>query len=374
MLRNTLNSKYCLAALLAIAACKTDDAATRAEPPPTTQNQAAPDAGPAAPPPEPKIELAAAPALPAKPAGLPDAEDSKDNPTTAEKADLGYRLFFDKRLSKDDSMACAQCHDLTKGWTTSNVTDAKVGGGANKRNTPPVVNLGYHGHGWYWDGRMPTLEAVCNAAWKGQLGADPAAVAKKLGEDKVVTAYFKRAFNAGPTADNVPQAFAAFLRTLTSGNSAFDKFTAGDKKALSADAQKGYTLFAAKGCVNCHVPPMFSDFDFHAIGIGHAKPDDQKDHGRMDATKDAANDGQFMTPSLRNIEHTGPYFHDGSVATLDEAIATMAAGGPKGVKVDEKLKAQKLSKKEAEQLKAFLLSLSGEATYSAPAGAFEAAK
>jgi cytochrome c peroxidase len=373
MLRNTLTSKYCLAALIALTACKTEEPATRAEPPPTTQNTAPPDAGPAAPP-EPKIALADAPALPTKPAGLPDAEVSKDNPTTAEKADLGYRLFFDKRLSKDDSMACAQCHDLTKSWATNNVTDPKVGGGANKRNTPQVVNLGYHGHGWYWDGRMPTLEAVCNAAWKGQLGADPAAVATKLAGDKVVKAYFMRAFNAGPTADNVPQALAAFLRTLLSGNSAFDKFAAGDKKALSADAQKGYTLFAAKGCVNCHVPPMFSDFDFHAIGIGSAKPDDQKDHGRMDATKDAANDGQFMTPSLRNVEHTGPYFHDGSAATLDDAIATMAAGGPKGVKVDEKLKAQKLSKKEAEQLKAFLLSLSGEATYNKPADGFAEAK
>jgi len=367
MRTNTWSSKYWLAVpLLAALGCKTEQPAARAEPPPTAEAQ---DAGPA-PAPEPKVELAAAAAIPARPAGLPEVEDSKDNPTTPEKAELGYKLFFDKRLSKDDSMACAQCHDPSKGWATSNATDAKVGGGANKRNTPQVVNLGYHGHGWYWDGRMPTLEAVCNAAWKGQLGADPAAVATKLAGDKVVKAYFQRAFGKDPSADNVPQALAAFMRTLTSGNSAFDKFAAGDKKALSADAQKGYTLFAAKGCVNCHVPPLFSDFDFHAIGIGHAKPDDQKDHGRMDATKDAANDGQFMTPSLRNVATTAPYFHDGSAATLDDAIATMAAGAPKGVKVDDKLKTQKLSKKEAGELKAFLESLSGEASYTRPADPF----
>ncbi len=356
------SSKWLLSLpLLALAACKSPQPATRADPPPAATPAPAP-----APPPEPKIELPAAPALPTRPAGLPEQPEAAENPTTPEKADLGYRLFFDKRLSKDDSMACANCHLPEKGWATGNAVDAKVGGN-NKRNAPQVVNLGYHGHGWYWDGRMATLEAVSNAAWKGQLGADPAAVATKLAGDKVVKAYFQRAFGQGPSADNVPQALAAFLRTLQSGNSAYDKHAAGDKKALSADAQKGLTLFTSKGCVNCHVPPLFSDFDFHAVGIGSAKPDAEKDHGRMDATKAAEDDGRFMTPSLRNVALTAPYFHDGSVATLDEAIATMAAGAPKGVKADEKLKPQKLSKKEAAQLKAFLESLTGEPTYGKPA-------
>ncbi len=349
-----------------LAACKPEAPAAKPKP------AAAPDASVAKPPPEPKVELAAAPAVPALPVGLTAYEDSKDNPTTPEKVDLGYRLFFDKALSKDDSMACAGCHGPDTGWATHNATDAKVGGGMNSRNSPQLVNLAYHQHGWYWDGRMPTLEAVCNAAWKGQLGADPAAVAAKLNQDKVVKAYFQRAFGKEATADNVPQALAAFLRALDSGNSAFDKFTAGDKKALSADAQKGQALFTSKGCIGCHVPPLFTDTDFHAVGIGHAKPDAEKDHGRMDATKDAKDDGAFMTPSLRNVATTAPYFHDGSAATLDDALATMTAGPAKGLKLDPKFKKQKLSKKELGQLKAFLEALTGEATFTKAADPFAA--
>lgn len=309
------------------------------------------------PPPEPKVELAAAPALPATPAGLPELKDSEENPTTPEKADLGHKLFFDKRLSKDGSMACVACHLVDKAYTSGAATDAKVGGGMNSRNAPTVLNVGYHSV-FYWDGRMPTLEAVSNAAWKGQLGADPKAVADALNKVPAYKAMFQRAFKEDATADNVPKALAAWLRALKSGNSPWDKAQAGDKAALSKDATAGFALFQKKGCVTCHVPPLFTDLDFHNAGIG-------EDPGRKDATKDDADVGRFETPSLRNVALTAPYFHDGKTATLDEAIAFMAKGGNKNPHLDAKFKAQKLSKKEAEQLKAFLESLTGESTYTA---------
>lgn len=289
------------------------------------------------------------------PAGLPELPAPADNPTTAEKAELGWKLFFDKRVSKDGSMACVQCHEIARAYTSATALDPKVGGAVNKRNTPSVLNLGFHTT-WYWDGRMATLEAVSNAAWKGQLGADPAASAKALNEVPVYKAMFERAFGEPATADNVPKAFAAFFRTLNSGNSAWDRAQAGDQKAMSAEATEGFKVFGAKGCTTCHVPPLFTHYDFENIGIGD-------DPGRKDATKADADAGKFKTPSLRNVALTAPYFHDGHAKTLEEAIALMAKGGNKNPNLSTKLKPQKVSAKEAKALKAFLESLTGESTY-----------
>jgi cytochrome c peroxidase len=334
-----------LSVVVLVSSCKED-----APPPPPPAPAAKPT-----PPPAPKVELPPAPALPATPAGLPELKDAGDNPTTPEKADLGHKLFFDKRLSRDGSMACAACHHIDKAYTSGAVTDAKVGGAMNSRNAPTMLNVGYH-PSFYWDGRKPTLEAVSQAAWTGQLGADPKAVAAALNEVPAYKAMFQRAFNEDATADNVPKALSAWLRALKTGNSAWDRAQAGDEDALSKDAQAGSKLFTTKGCVTCHVPPLFTDLDFHNAGIG-------EDAGRKDATRDEADTGRFKTPSLRNVALTAPYFHDGKTATLEEAIAFMAKGGNKNPHLDAKFKPQKLSKKEAAQLKAFLESLTGESTY-----------
>jgi cytochrome c peroxidase len=235
----------------------------------------------------------------------------------------------------------------------------------NKRNAPTMLNLGYHAE-FYWDGRMPTLEAVSNAAWKGQLGADPATVAAKLNAIPVYKAHFQRAFGKDATAENVPQAFAAFLRTLRSGNSAFDKHEAGDAKAVSAEAKKGFEVFRKSNCALCHVPPLYTDHQFHNVGVGMDKPEAERDLGRTDATKDPKDGGKFKTPSLRDVAVTGPYFHDGSAKTLDEAIDYMLKGGHKNPNLDEKLKPVKLKPKDRAALKAFLESLTGEHPFRAP--------
>lgn len=293
-----------------------------------------------------KVELAPAPALPPRPAGLPAVPDDAQNPLTAEKADLGWKLFFDARLSKDESKSCASCHLPERAYTTPNALDMKVGGAMNKRNAPTMVNLGYHA-AFYWDGRAPNLDAVSLAAWKGQLGAEPEAVVKKLSANPTYAALFQRAFASGPTASNVPQALASFFRALWSGNSAWDF------KKLSADAKKGEAVFTKAKCVACHAPPLFTDLAFQASPIGAGKPENERDFGRKEATKADDDAGKFKTPSLRNVALTSPYFHDGSVATLDGAIEQMLVVA----------KSPKLSAKEKASLKAFLEALSGEVAY-----------
>lgn len=344
-----------LVVVSAFAACKTAETPKPVTPAPAPVAEAPKPATPPAPPPEPKVELPAVKALPALPVGMVEPKAPAENPVTAEKAELGWFLFFEPRLSKDGSMACAQCHHTDKAYTSGNALDAKVGGAMNKRNAPTMVGLGFHSS-WYWDGRMATLEAVSNAAWKGQLGADPAAVVAGLNAVPVYKAMFVRAFNEPATVDNVPKALATFFRTLNTGNSAFDKDAAGDKAALSKDAKAGKELFSKGGCVSCHVPPLFSDFAFHGIGIGD-------DAGRMDATKEEKDKGLFKTPGLRNVALTAPYFHDGSAKTLDEAIALMAKGGNKVPTQDPLLKPVKWNAKQLAQVKAFLESLNGELTY-----------
>ena len=345
--------------VLAVVSCK-----SAPQPAPEPASVAAPAPAPA-PPPEPVITLPPAPPIPERPVGFAPVTAPSDSPFTPDTVDLGHRLFFDKAISKDGSLMCVSCHLPEKAWVTSNPVDLKVGGAANKRNTPTVLNLAFH-PSFYWDGRMPTLEAVSAAAWKGQLGADPATVAESLNTIPELKARFKRAYGEGATADNIPKALASFLRALTNGNAPFDRFAAGDKTAISADAAKGFEVFKKAECVACHVPPLFTDLDFHNTGIGFAKPEAEWDHGRKDATKADADDRKFKTPSLRNVALTGPYFHDGSGKTLDDAIDLMASGGVKNPLLDPKLKRVMLNAKEKAQLKAFLESLTGTSSFTGP--------
>lgn len=339
-----------LLASLGLVACQ--------KPHPPVDVTATPEAGPApTPPPEPEVVLPAAPPLPTPPIGLPPAPSPDENPTTAERAELGWLLFFDPRASKDGSMACAQCHHIERAYTSPEAVDVKVGGAKNKRNAPTMTNLGFHPQ-FYWDGRMPTLEAVSNAAWKGQLGADPAEVVKTLNAVPGYKARFERAFGEPATPENVPRAYAVFFRTLVNAGSAWDRAQAGEPDALSKDADAGYRVFLAKGCAACHTPPLFTNYAYENAGIGD-------DPGRKDATKDDADTGRFKVPGLRNVALTAPYFHDGSAQTLEEAVDLMVKGGNKNPHLSPLLKPQKVSKKEKAQLIAFLEALNGESTYTA---------
>lgn len=311
--------------------------------------------------------LPAAPALPALPNYFEPVAAPAENPTTAEKVHLGWLLFFDPRLSKDGTMKCESCHHIAQDWTSGNALDTKVGGKVNVRNAPPMVNLGYHAQGYYWDGRKATLEAVSEAAVGGQLGGEFPAVSAALNGVPAYRALFQRAFGAEASKATITQALAAFFRANNVGDAAWDRFEAGDKKAVSKEAVKGEAAFAKASCTLCHVPPLYSDFSFHNTGRGFdAGTKAFADHGRMDATKDAADDGKFKTPSLRGVALSGPYFHDGQAKTLEEAIDFMAAGGVANPGLDGKLHAAKLSKGDKAAIKAFLEALTGAQVFGAP--------
>ncbi len=312
------------------------------------------------------VQLEPAPAIPDRPTHLPEPPAAPaENALSAEKVALGHTLFFDARLSKDDTKSCESCHHPDNAYVSPQPVDTKVGGAANKRNAPTMLNLAYHGNGYYWDGRKPTLEAVVEAAWTGQLGADPAAIAAKLNGNETYKALFQRAFKEDATAKNIPMALASFLRVNWSGNSAWDHYEGGEKEAVNKEVLHGFEVFKKAGCALCHVPPLFSDFDYHNVGIGTDKKPAEQDKGRTDASKDEKDAGKFKTPTLRDIEKSGPYFHDGSVGTLDEAIDLMAAGGKKNKLLDKKLKPAKLSKADKAALKAFLISLTGNYSFGA---------
>jgi len=348
----------CMAAALALAGCKKKKGQGKPSEPPTPTATASPSPTAA-----PLPELPAARALPAWPTYLKQPPENAENPTTPEKVTLGFMLFFDKRLAPDDSMACEGCHHIPNGYSSGAALDAKVGGGMNKRNAPSMLNLGYH-TAFYWDGRKPTLEATSAAAWAGQLGAKDkeADIASKLNAIPVYRAHFQRAFKADASKDNIAQALGSFLRVNVTHDAPWDANEAGNKESVLDDARKGFEIFRTAGCAACHVPPLYSDSMFHHTGVGWDKPEAERDQGRKDATKDEADSGKFKTPSLRNVDSTAPYFHDGSAKTLEEAVDYMLTGGgdrKKNPLLDEKLKPVKLKPEERTQLLAFLRSLTG---------------
>jgi len=239
----------------------------------------------------------------------------------------------------------------------------KVGGAVNVRHTPTLYNAGFPNE-FYWDGRAATLEANVLAAWKGQLGGEPDKVAAVLDAIPEYKARFAQVFG-GINGDNVAAAIAAFVRTLLSGGSAWDRHERGDADAVSEDVKKGWEIFRDKAhCALCHAPPVFSDMSYHNVGVGmQAK---EPDVGRAKVTNDIKMTGAFKTPTLRSISKTAPYFHDGSAATLEDAVTSMINGGHRNKYLDPKLKKVKLSGPEFDQLVAFLKSLESTEEFKPP--------
>lgn len=294
------------------------------------------------------------------PLGLEDAQLdlNEANPLTAEKAALGKKLFFDTRMSKSGKMGCVNCHHVDKAFTDGIAHSIKDNGGKNSRNSPTMYNVGYYPE-LYWDGRKVGLESNVLAAWTGQLGGVPADVAAKLNDIPEYKTEFQAAFKQDASEETIVFALASFLRTLRSGNSAYDK------KTLSDDAKAGQALFIGKaGCATCHVPGLFTDKAYHNVGIGMNA--EKPDIGRAKPSKDESKTGAFKTPTLREVAKTAPYFHDGSVATLKEAVKLMASGGIDNKHKDGLMIDRNLSDQEIDQLVAFLEALTGDVPFTEP--------
>jgi cytochrome c peroxidase len=289
-----------------------------------------------------------------------------DNPMTPEKVALGRQLFFDERLSVDGTRSCYSCHVCEHGLTDGL---PKAIGAENKqltRSSPTLWNIGYHKE-FYWDGRSPSLERQALAAWSGaNMGAKPDEIVVKLNALQDYKSQFQTVFQNDATPENVVKAIAAFERTIISGDTAWDRWKAGDNTAITMSAYRGWNIFQAIKCNNCHDGVLFTDQQYHNIGIGMDSKD--PDIGRFKVTNKPEDTGAFKTPTLRDIANTAPYFHDGSAKTLEEAMDLMLAGGKPNEHLDKKnLEAHNILPEQRVDLLAFLKSLSVDCQLRKPA-------
>ena len=317
-----------------------------------------------------------APPAPTSPLGV--MAIPADNPQTDAKVALGHQLFFDKRLSKDGSLACYSCHQNEDGNGGHDALAVGPGGKKLTRHSPVIWNVGYL-QGLYWDGRADSLEANAAGAWGGgNMGVGKENLEAKAAEIGAIAGY-KSQFDAvfpgeGATAANVGKALSAYERTLICDATAWDRFKAGDTTALSAEQSRGHDLFnGSAGCIACHTPPFFSSTylarpgTFYNVGIGTAgKAEADVDAGRAAVTKADADWAAFKVPSLRNISKSAPYFHDGSVATLKEAVKLMASGGIKNKNLTPLMTDKKLTDAQLDDIVAFLGALDCNKTLQAP--------
>lgn len=300
----------------------------------------------------------------ARVSALPPVTHPADNPGSPAKTALGKQLFVDKRLSGSGQMACQGCHYRNLGWTDALALSKRDDGKMNTRHTPSLYNVGYQS-AWYWDGRSATLEAQVLAAWRNQIGADPEKVAAALNAIPGYASQFNAVFGTGATPDAIVKALASYLRTKVSTDSPWDRYEAGQRSAVSKDAVEGYALFMGKGrCAACHTPPYYGNSTFYNVGLEYGKA--TPDIGRSNVTKKPEDTSAFKTPSLRSVALSAPYFHDGSVATLEEAVRYMAGGGKADPNKSPLLTPTGLTEAEIGKVAAFLRSLTSEEKWEAP--------
>jgi cytochrome c peroxidase len=304
--------------------------------------------------------------LPGQLAGYEPMSIPPDNPMTPQKIALGRQLFFDERLSVDGSKSCYSCHVCEHGLTDGLPKAIGAGNKQLPRNSPTLWNIGYYKE-FYWDGRSSSLEKQALAAWTGaNMGAKADETVAKLNSLQDYRTQFHQVFQSDATPDNVVKAIAAFERTIIGGNTAWDRWKAGDNSAISQSAWRGWNIFQSIKCNNCHDGALFTDQQYHNIGIGM----DQKepDAGRFKVSNRPEDTGAFKTPTLRDIEKSAPYFHDGSVKTLEEAVDIMLGGGKPNQYLDKKnLQPHKLLPEQREDLLNFLRSLTVDCQLSKPA-------
>lgn len=332
--------------------------------------EAAPDEEPATQP-QATEEEAAAPAaangnaesttMPAIPLGLKPFDVPADNPITEEKIALGKMLYFDKRLSADDSISCATCHDPKMAWTEHRATSEGIHKQVGPRNSPTIINSAY-APVQFWDGRAASLEEQASGPMENpiEMGMTLDGVVEKLSKVPGYVEAFEKAYGTGVTKDGIVKAIATFERTVLSGNSRYDRYLHDEPDALNEQEKRGLELFH-KNCGTCHTAPVFSNFSYVNAGVGSDKA--EPDKGRMDVTGRERDMGKFRVPHLRDVEKTHPYFHDGSVESLEEAVAIMAAGGKENPNLSFTMKRvgeANLTEQDQADIVAFLKSLNGD--------------
>lgn len=312
-----------------------------------------------------------------------------------EKSVLGEKLYFDKRLSADGTVSCASCHDPAAAFASRDTVAVGVRNQSGTRNVPTLLNAKF-GASFFWDGRARTLEEqakqpLLNAA-EMALGSEAALVARLSAIPEYQKA-FRRIFpREGITLETVAGAIAAYERTLVSDNSPFDRFIKGDQKALTPSQKAGWALFKGKAkCIECHTfsasSPRFTDSKFYNTGVVSRGQDfavlsqravelrarqqrepagilahepEFSELGRFLVTQADKDIGAFKTPTLRDVELTGPYMHNGSLRTLLDVVRFYNQGGQKNPNLDSKMHALDLNETEMSEIVEFLRALTSD--------------
>jgi len=276
------------------------------------------------------------------------------------KVALGKRLFHEVKLSVDDTLSCASCHDLLRGGVDRLKASIGVKGQVGEMNAPTVYNSGFN-FVQFWDGRAKTLEDQIEGPVNnpGEMGSNWPLIVRKLAQDSTYVRDFKKDYKEGITQGSIKDAIATFERSLITPNSRFDQYLNGDPNAITASEKEGYRLFKDYGCVSCHQGKnvggnmyqklgVFRPF-FNAKGGPHEymKP---HDYGRFNVTQREKDRYVFRVPSLRNVAITAPYLHDGILNTLEEVVAVMG----------EYQLGRNLSPKDIELIVQFLKTLTGQ--------------
>ena len=282
-------------------------------------------------------------------ANIPD-----DNPLTPEKIALGKQFFWDKRWSKNGTVACVSCHLPDRAWADPRQFSTRFDGGPTPRHSPTLINRLFSSD-QTWSGGRKSLEDQAIHA----VDQSPELIVKNLGAIPEYQEQFRKVFGTDLNPDGVAKAISAYERMILSGNSPYDRFQAGDKKALTAAAQRGLTLFNGKAaCQQCHGGFNFTDEGYHNIGVGMDK---EKPYlGRFIVTKKESDKGAIKTPTLRDVAKRSPYMHDGSQKTLEEVVSFYNQGGHKNAWLSESIKPLNLTAAEQADLIALLQALTGE--------------
>ena len=314
------------------------------------------------------------------------------NELTPDRIALGRKLYFDTRLSKDGTLACATCHDVSRGFSDHRSVSEGIGDHLGKRSAPTTMNAALM-QSQFWDGRAPSLEEqaklpILNPIEMGHSDADSAMASIKT--DSTYGAMFQKAYGRAPNYDDLGRAIASFERTVIFIDAPFDRFVAGDLKAMSPAAQRGLDLFNNKArCVSCHMinssNPLGTDNLFHNIGVSArtknfeelagqalsvlsknndpkeldklAIETDMSELGRFLVTKNRSDIGAFKTEQVRNVGITGPYMHDGSLRTLWDVMDHYNKGGETNSYLDGGIEPLNLSENEINDVVAFLFAL-----------------
>ena len=287
------------------------------------------------------------------PSAFPKVQIPTDNPFTKETVALGKQLFFEKGLSKNGLLSCASCHAPEK-YFTDGLTLSQIGVSHQKlkRHSPTLINLAYATNGLFWDGGAKNLESLVFAPLfhPDEMGNDTEGVEGFLRSNEHYANGIKRLYDTDEVKiQYAAKAIAQYVRSIVSYQAKYDSVMAGSAHFSEAEI-KGYQLFQ-QNCDACHTAPLFTDNEFHqgyiSINYENLEPDSPK-LGRYRITQDSTDLGKYKTPSLRNIEHTAPYMHDGAVARLEVAL-------------EHSLELNELSKQERQDLLAFLQTLNGPA-------------